>query len=158
MTDCIVQKIVGGWLAPVDEEAERYIAKLKIGEPARVTIKRVRNYRFHCKYFALVTLAFEHWEPSVLEETGKERDTEPEKNIDQFRKELTILAGYYDTFYRLNGDIKIEAKSISFASMSEDEFEQLYSNTIDVILKHIFTQWDERRLRDVVEEIVRFAA
>ena len=81
----------------------------------------------------------------------------PQKNPERFRKDVIILAGYFDATYRLDGDVRIEAKSISFASMSEDEFEKLYSATIDVILKHVCTQFDGKMLDEVVEQALAFA-
>jgi hypothetical protein len=126
-----------------------------------VSVKRIRNYEFHKKFFALVNYAYEFWEPAPLPDSPEHRwrkKVTPEKNMDRFRKDLTILAGWYDAHYRVNGEVRIEAKSISFAAMDEDEFEKLYSATIDVILKHVCTQMTEERLRDIVDDILRFAA
>ena len=81
----------------------------------------------------------------------------PEKNFDRFRKDIIVLAGYYDATYRLNGDTRIEAKSISFGSMSEDEFEKLYSACVDVILQYVCTQYDGKMLDEVVEQAMAFA-
>jgi hypothetical protein len=37
---------------------------MKAGELTHADFKRVRNYKFHKKYFALLDFAFEQWEPS----------------------------------------------------------------------------------------------
>jgi hypothetical protein len=63
--------------------------------------------------------------------TGTE--VEPEKNFEQFRQDVIILAGYYDSFFRLDGSLQIKAKSISFASMDESEFNNLYKAVFNVI-------------------------
>jgi hypothetical protein len=120
-------------LAPADESSRQWFEKLKAGETVKVEVNRVRNYRFLKKYFALLNIAFENWEPGeVSSKYGK-----PEKNFDRFRADITILSGYFDTTVRLDGSVRIEPKSISFTQMSEEEFEQLYSKTIDLLVKHV---------------------
>jgi len=80
----------------------------------------------------------------------------PEKNFDRFRKDIAILAGFYEATFRLNGDVRLEAKSISFHSMSEDEFEELYTKTIDVIVKHVLNNYTDEMLRSVLEQVEAF--
>jgi len=81
----------------------------------------------------------------------------PEKAFEQFRKDLIILSGHYNAYYRLDGSVRIEAKSISFGSMNEDTFEELYSSTIDVVLKRILHHYTREDLENVVREAMRFA-
>ncbi len=149
--DIQMQKAANGILVPSDEEAQQELSKLKLGQPVRVTIVRQRNYHFLKKWFALINFAFDYWEPPEIELKQK---VTPEKNLDRFRKDVTILAGYYDATYRLNGEVRIEAKSIAFGNMSEDEFEVLYSKTIDVILKKVCTQFTEDELRETVAKMI----
>jgi hypothetical protein len=61
--------------------------------------------------------------------------------------------------YNARGEVRVEAKSISFANMSEDEFEALYSDTINVILRKILTSsaMTEDQLRDHVDTVLRYA-
>ena len=128
-------------VAASDHDAE-LLKHIKTGQPARMTFKRVRNYEFHKKYFALLQFAFDYWEPQ--NEVG-------EKNFDQFREDIIILAGYYHRYIRLDNETRIKAKSISFGSMSEEEFETLYTKTIDVIIKHICHQYTGEMLRQTIE-------
>lgn len=58
--------------------------------------------------------------------------------FDRFRKDLTILAGFYEQTVRLNGDIRTEAKSLAYANMDPDEFERCYSALINSAIKHVF--------------------
>ena len=66
---------------------------------------------------------------------------EPKKNKEQFRKDLTIKAGFYEIDYRIDGTPRVNAKSISFEKMTHEEFHKLYAkvkNVIyDIILKDI---------------------
>jgi putative uncharacterized protein orf79 len=52
-------------------------------------------------------------------------------SLEAFRKELTIQAGYYDV-YETPWGVRKEAKSISFASMSQEEFNTFYQNCFQV--------------------------
>ena len=158
MADFYMRKVSGTMLAAADEQAEQALTRFRLNDPVKVTLKRPRNYQFHRKFFALLNFGFEHWEPPPL--ADNRWNVTPEKSFEQFRKDVTILAGFFDAHYRLDGSVRIEAKSISFASMSEDEFEELFSKTIDVLLKHVFGTLDfsEELLRETVDELLRFAA
>ena len=148
-------KLANGSLVPASEADAELLTKIKIGAIVKLKLTRMRNYKFHRKYFALVSLAFDYWNPTELPDP-RWPDIIPEKNMDRFRKDLIIRAGYYDATYRLNGDIRIEAKSIAFANMTEDEFEKLFSATIDVVLKEVCTQYTDEMLRGVVDQTLAF--
>lgn len=141
-------------LIPVDANAIKWFSKIKIGEVVSADFKRVRSYKFLKKYFALLNLAFDSWEPGeVNSKYGK-----PEKNFDRFRADLTILAGYYESTIRLDGSVRIEPKSVSFAKMSEEDFEKLYSATITVLIKHVYgPDMTEGEIRALVEKYLEFA-
>ena len=75
----------------------------------------------------------------------------PEKNFDRFRADCTILAGYYESTIRLDGSVRIEPKSISFAKMSEEEFTKLYDATITVLIKYVY---GSGRTKEEIDETV----
>lgn len=110
-------------------EAER-LQKIAIGKRVLCDIKQPRNVDFHRKFHSLVRYLYSIWEPPEAEN----KHGKAEKCYDTFRHDLTILAGYYTQTIRLNGDIQVTAKSISFAKMNEEEFQELYSKVIDVAL------------------------
>lgn len=126
---------------------------IKNGEVVRAEIKRPRNYEFHKKFFALLNIAYESWEPEEIEYHGQPVG----KNFDKFRDDITILAGYYNIFVNIKGEPQAEAKSISFGKMEEDEFAELYSKTIDVILKRVLKNYTREDIDRVVEEIIGFS-
>lgn len=149
-------------VAASDHDAE-LLQHIKLGQPARMTFKRVRNYDFHKKYFALLNLAFDYWEPPIAMSMDEVKAgtfdpslEQPEKNFDRFRKDVCILCGFYDSSYRINGEVRLEAKSISFANMSEDEFENLYTKTVDVIVKHVLKNYTGEMLLSVVDQVEAF--
>ena len=150
--DLLLSKTASGTLAPADQQAVDWIAKLKLGQMVRAEVTKPRNPKFHRKYFALLNFAFDAWEPQAKEYKG-----EPvQKNFDQFRRDVTILAGYYEASYNLKGEVRLLPKSISFANMNEDEFGALYSDTINVILSRILTNYSRSDLYEVVENLLRF--
>ena len=154
--DIRLSKTVEGFLIPVDDESQEFVLKLKAGQVVHADFKKERNYKFHRKWWALVKYAFDHWEIAEFQ-APKWEGLSAEKSLDRFRKDLTILAGYYEATHRLNGEVRIEAKSISFGRMSAEEFEELYSNTIDVVLKHVLKNYDKEELGRVVDQVLGFA-
>lgn len=152
MTDFFVQKVKtahGYALSPAHESDLEAIKKLPNGQPVRVKVTRIRNVDHHRKWWALVNHAFDCWEPDEGNLVG-------EKNLDRFRKDLIILAGFYEQHVRLDGSTRIEPKSISFANMDQDEFELLYDKTIDVIIKHVLRNYTGDELRAVIDQIMEF--
>ena len=135
-------------LYPADDEAHEALKKIKAGETVKLSMVRPRNLGFHRKYFALLNLAFDYWEPP--------ENHVGEKNFDRFRKDICILAGFYERYVRLDGSTRIEPKSISFAKMSEDEFADLYGKTIDVIVKYALTNYTGDELRSIVDQVEDF--
>lgn len=147
-----MRKDAGGILVPVDDEAAAELQKIKTGTVVSVEVKRVRNYQFLKKFFALLNLAFDAWEPAVTEFKG-----EPiKKNFDRFRNDITVLAGYYEATVNMRGDVRMVAKSISFGSMEQSEFDKLYSAVIDVILQRILTNYTRDDLDEVIDRVLRF--
>lgn len=126
----------GGILSPATDLDNDSMTKFKTGETYEIDIKQVRNPSFHRKVFAFFNFCFTHWrcDREFLNES---------KQFDVFRQNLTVLAGYYDQLYNIKGELRIEARSLSYGSMSQDEFEGCYSALIQAALKHIFKTADE---------------
>ena len=137
-----------GALIPAGVADVEKLKQIKTGEAVKVKLTRVRNYEFHKKYFALLNLAFDYWEPP--------ENHVGEKNFDRFRKDTIILAGFFERYIRLDGSTRIEPKSISFAKMSEEEFAELYAKTIDVIVKYVLTNYTGDELRLIVSQVEEF--
>jgi len=146
------RKIPGGSLVPDDEETAEEINRIKIGRVIHVDFKEPRNYKFHKKYFALLAIGFDVWEPPVIEYKG----LPSQKNFDRFRKDVTCSAGYYDVVTNLKGEVRLEAKSISFAKMSEEEFEKLYSATVNVLLQKVLKSYTKDDLERIVSQLISF--
>ena len=144
------------YLAPASDEDSEAMKKLEIGPIYRFDFKQMRNYRFLKKYFALLKIAYEPWQERAPSLEYHGHKVVP--NFESFREQLIILAGYYVPTYAVDGRVQLKAKSISFAQMNEDEFEKLYSDTIDVILQKIdaFKGMKEGDMRRLVDSVMGF--
>ena len=132
-------KNAGGIFAPVDETEYEKTTKFKTGEQYQVEIKLTRNPKFHRKVFAFFGFCFDHW-------SGTKSFWDESAQKDQFRKELTILSGYYKEYYDINGDVSIYAESLNYANMNQERFEQVYSALINAALAHIFKGCEDENI------------
>lgn len=122
-----------GLIPAYDEDFEEK-KKLQIGEDYTAEIKLTRNVRFHRKYFSMVNLAWELQSEKCQQHFHNQ--------IDCFRKTIQIAAGIVEPVYSIERKEWIEqAKSISFESMTEEEFKDVYGAVKDVLfdffLKHV---------------------
>lgn len=144
-----------GILVPADQTSAEFVGKLIKNDVVTSNFVKPRNYRFHKKWFSLVKFAFDHWKPSSLEDS-RWKDVVPEKSFDRFRKDLIILCGMFNAVYRIDGSVRIEAKSISFAKMDEKEFNELWKLTTKVILEHVLTNYSDDDLDNTVKQLEGF--
>lgn len=125
---------------------------LETGELVEVDFVVPRNPLFHRKFFALLQVGFDAWKPTLT------HDGKPiEKDFEQFREDVTILAGHYIQTWTLDGEMRLRAKSISFRSMDDVAFEKVYSSVANVLLSRVLTTYrDRQELDNVVERVMRF--
>jgi len=125
----------GGLLAPVSDAEAARMVRYANGEQWTVEIKQARNPDFHRKVFKFLTFCFEHWASDrvFMDEVGQ---------FDCFRKNLTVLAGYSEKYYSIRGAVRVEAKSLSYGNMDQQEFEIFYSALISAALQHLFFKVD----------------
>lgn len=155
MSELVLCKAPGGALIPADGPSAEFIQRLKVGAGLRGEFKRQRNPKFHRKVFALFQLAFDLWDAPALEYRGQP----VAKSFDRFRRDLTILAGHYEAVANLKGEIRLEAKSLSFANMDEDEFEQVFRSILAAVWERILKAkgyGSTAEVERVVAELLRF--
>lgn len=145
-------KSAGNLLVPANDEAVEAVTKFKLGRPFKAIIKMVRNYLFHQKYFTLLNFAYDLWEPKLPTYKGQV----VQKEREEFRKNIIILAGYGYPVFDIFGNLKMRAKSISFASMEQEEFEKLYSATVNVILEKVLTNYTKDDLENTINQLLSF--
>lgn len=117
----IVKKTYLGLLpASLGEFDKLETAKFIEGELYEVEIRKKRNIKFHRKFFALINLCYENQEFY--------------NDIEDLRKELVIDAGFYREVTTHHGEIKKEALSLSFSSMDEIQFEDVYNKVLTEVM------------------------
>lgn len=118
----LVKKEDGSFIPayPSDEEEAN---KIKVGE--EVTVRRSRNPEFHRKVFSLIKLGFANQD--VFD------------NFDIYRQVLTMKAGYVTWVKGKDNKEHPLPKSLSFDSMSQTEFEDLFRAVLEVISKELKT-------------------
>jgi hypothetical protein len=154
MTEIVLIKSPSGALVPADPQATEFIAKLKMGAGVRAKVVRQNNVKFHRKLFALFNVAFDAWEPAEKQYKGQVIA----KNFDQFRNDITVLAGFYESTITLRGEVRLVAKSLNFASMDQTERERLYEAVIGVVLAKILRSYTRADLDNVVDQVLAFAS
>lgn len=151
-TEIILRKLYSSFV-PVDQVGLDSMLAIAPNSELKCVMTKPRNLPFLKKFFALLTVAFDGWDAPNLEYKG----ITVEKNKEKLRKDLTIMAGFGYPVVNINGDVRMEAKSISFANMDETEFEALYSAFINVILQKVLTNYTRDDLDEVVDKVLRFA-
>ena len=128
-------------LVPSRDEDKFLFDKLSIDEVYYIEVKKVRNPRFHRKFFALLKLAYDN-----MPESLSERFFNPEV----FRSELLIRAGHCEIYYDFDGAEKFKAKSISFETLDDIEFGKVYSDVLNVILKKVLIETTEEEIENML--------
>lgn len=137
-------KLPGGVFAPLnDDEAER-LKSFQNNEQYEIEIKKQRNPAFHRKVFAFFNFCFDHWSADKTEWQFQDEQAQ----FDTFRKNLTVLAGYFDKTYTIKGDVQIEPKSLAYGNMEQSEFERCYNSLINAAMKHIFKGCNDQQILD----------
>ncbi|MFP2768062.1 DUF1367 family protein [Oceanisphaera sp. KMM 10153] len=137
-----VIKAPGGTLIPAcDSEAER-MRRFANGGQYTIELKATRNPRFHRKMFAFFQFCFQHW---CADQAGMEFADESTQ-FDTFRRHLTVLAGFREVSYTIDGRVRVEARSLSYGAMDDEEFERCYKAMIGAAIAHIFKGCDSEAI------------
>jgi hypothetical protein len=155
MTELVLTRTPSGALVPADAPSAEFVQKLKVGSGLKGEFKRQRNPRFHRKVMALFQLAYDIWDAPVLEYRGQP----VAKEFNRFRKDLTILAGHYEAATNLRGEVRLEAKSLSFGAMDDEEFAKVYASILNVVWERVLKAHGyatAAQVDDVVERLLRF--
>ncbi len=119
-----------GVFTPAYDSDYEKAKKLKDGE-YEFKISLLRNPKLHRKFFSLINLTLHN------------QDTFD--SLEDLRAFLIMKAGYYKTVQTETGYMYIP-KSISFEKMDNSEFEQLYSDVLNQVLR--FLKCDEKMVND----------
>lgn len=112
------------------------LKKIKPLAMVKCVITQPRNIGFHRKFFALINMVYQNQEHY--------------NNSDDLRADLIVSAGFYEKRVSFFGEEILKPKSISFAKMKQDEFDELYSRVLDEIVTHF--HFDKQSIIDTVEQ------
>lgn len=129
-------KTLSGLKPAYDSDKENY-NKIKLNQIYEFEFKQPRNYKFHRKFFALLNLCFQNQEHY--------------NDFEDLRHDLIISAGYYRIIHDRDGVEITKPLSISFASMDEHEFSELYTKVSKVII-----DWLGVTNEDLENEILQY--
>jgi hypothetical protein len=156
MSEVLCIKTPAGAFVPMDDTEAAKVKRIKSGDVSRIDIVQMRNGRFFRKWWVLAKYAFDIWADTMPEQEYKGQRVQPE--FDRFRRDLTILAGYFRPVFAANGEMRVEAESLKWSEMDEDRFEKLYSATINAVLTKVLdsTRLTEADIRAHVDRVMEF--
>lgn len=134
--EIFLKKLNPSILQVCDPASQEAIMKMKLGQTYKAKVTRSRNYKYHKKFFALLNYAF--------------HNQDVYDNFDSFRYELIIQTGHYSWHASLDGKSYKIAESISFDKMDEAKFEELFSRSIDIIIKHFMPTATEDEILNII--------
>lgn len=153
--EAIFIKGMNGALEPATDEDREKLASMKFGTPVKVTITQFHNLKLHRKLFVLFKLAYDLWNPAPVKYRGETIS----KSFDQFREDLTILSGHYTSAARMDGTVRLNAKSLSFSRMNDDEKVKVFRDVLDATWKRVLSNAgyaSAEEVDDAVEHLLRF--
>lgn len=134
----ILVKRKGSTLLPVYPSDEEAIRKYPEDNPFLMTDKKVRNYEFHKKMFAMFKLGHEN---------SKKNGHLP---FDGYRKVMTMRAGYFIVYKTDKGEL-YEAESLAYDKMDVDKFQECYGRVLQIIINDVGSTSQE-----IEEELINF--
>ena len=134
---------------PADDTEQDRIKRFKNGEMYEGEFKLTRSPAFHRKMFAFFNFVFNYWSADKTEWEHFDHT----KQFDTFRRNLTVLAGFKEVSYTIDGRVRVEAKSLAFANMEPEEFEQCYKAIINAAIASIF---DNTTNQNTINELYSF--
>lgn len=132
-----LRKLPGGLWRADDEEGVEALSKIPSGKVIRVEWHQPRNYRFHKKFFAMLKVGYDAWEPQEAEFKGMP----VQKNFDRFRDDVLVAAGYWKPVVNIKGEVRADPDSISFGNMDEETFGKVYNDCANVLLQRILKHY-----------------
>lgn len=156
MIEILCIKNSRGDFVPMNEEEHEKTKRIKAGAVTEVRIVQKRNPKFFRKFWILLKFLYDIWDEGRPE--VRHRGVIIQGNKERFRKDLLILAGFYDVIVNVRGETRLEAKSMAWDSMDEDEFRDLYSRCIDVGLAKIVDRPDltAQKVMDHCDRLMEF--
>jgi hypothetical protein len=130
----------GQKLAAADPVSLEALESIKLKETVTAVIRRSRNPGHHRKLFALLSIVFPHQRQYATTQ--------------DLLNALKVATGLFDVGKTIDGIPFMIPKSISFAAMSQTEFEQWYDRVVEIITTRIVPNVNSDDLEYQVQEIL----
>ena len=143
--DLFIVKNKYGQILPAYDSDRVILQKVKVDEIYKCSLVYPRNYEFFKKYWAMCRNA--HY--LLSEENEKKWPTYHALEI-----ALRLEVGHFDPVIRPNGEVDRIPKSISFANQSESEFQEMYDNCLNILLKDFLN--NDISIEDFEENLLDF--
>jgi hypothetical protein len=157
MAEILLAKYPGNVFRPLPEWRDE-ASKIHIGDVLKAKGSSKRSLLFLRKYFALLKVGFDYWEPEEGSITIRGKEYTPQKDFERFRKDVIILSGKFHVVSNIRGEAKVEADSIAFGRMSEETFSDLYNATVNVLLEYVQSMegWSKAEVDLAVGQFLEF--
>jgi hypothetical protein len=153
--ELMMLKTPTGSLVPMDDEQADAMKRIRPGSVIKCNVTEMRNGPFFRKWWTLAKMAFDLSSERMTPREHKGKQVLP--SFDAFRKDLTILAGYYEATYKYDGTVRLQAQSLQWSKMDEETFEKLYSASIDAVLQKILPGMNEVDLKRAIDQTLAYA-
>lgn len=141
MTAAVFRKHLNA-LRPVDDAGDALLSRIKLGQDVMVEVKRPRNPLHHRKLFAMLKIVLDNQEFY--------------KSTDDLLEVCKLRVGHVHVIETKGGDVRIP-KSISFASMPQDEFNAFYDKAVQWVVSEVIPGLQRGDLDEAVErELIGF--
>lgn len=108
---------------PANDVMQKKFERQSVGDMEEANFNTIRCPVRHRRFFAMIGQAYKMYNTI--------------RTIDNFRADLTMEAGFYEARVNFSGEAYLKPKSLEYAKMDQDEFDQLHSRVLDVIVQHL---------------------
>jgi hypothetical protein len=138
VTDAVFRKELG-CLKPADEEAEKVLRGIKMGECVTVSVKRPRNLQMHRLFWKLMSVVYENQDHY--------------RSTDEVCTAFKFACGHVDTLRTKRGDVLVP-RSISFAKMDQVDFAEFFRRAVEFCVTEVIPGMNSETLEREVMELV----
>ena len=144
MTDIYLVRTLSGF-SPGDDHAVETMKRWPIGTRVKADCRIPRAARTHKRYWALVKLIYEN--------------TEQFRSADMVHQFLKIRAGHCTPIVsKRTGEVFLVPDSISYDTLDETEFQQVWRRIVDVVCEEILPGVDQDSLEYEIQKLCGMAA
>jgi hypothetical protein len=144
MARLLLKRTLNGFV-PADEASAEAARRFEIGQTYKGDVVKPRNLKTHRRYWALVDLIYQN--------------SDQFKSKDQVHQYLKIRAGHSTTIIsKSTGELFHVADSISFDTLDDIQFYEVYKRMLDVVVQDILPGVQVDAVQYEIEKLCGVAA